>query len=37
MCAGVRPIIRRARSPTACTLLVRSSNATADGSNSTMP
>jgi len=35
--AGVRPIIRRASSPTACTSLVRSSIATTEGSETTMP
>jgi hypothetical protein len=37
MCAGVRPIMRRASSPTACTSPVRSSIATTDGSNTTTP
>ena len=35
--AGVRPIIRCASAPTACTSPVRSSIATTDGSDSTMP
>ena len=37
MCAGVRPIIRRASAPTAYTSPVRSSIATTDGSNVTTP
>ena len=35
--AGVRPIIRRASEPTACTSPVSSENATTDGSKSTIP
>jgi len=37
MCAGVRPIIRRASAPTAYTSPERSSTATTDGSNATTP
>ena len=37
MLAGVRPIISCASAPTACTSPVRSSIATTDGSESTMP
>ncbi len=35
--AGVRPIIRRASAPTACTSPVSSENATTEGSNRTIP
>ena len=35
--AGVRPIIRRASSPTACTLPLSESTATTDGSDSAIP